>query len=757
MLTMVAGTLLYSAILLYNTEKNVLAIQFEANKKVLSQINYNITYMKEIVTTYAYSLKQDKDVVALLYNNNYKISDIYMKIEKLVNATATTSFLDSIMIYNGHQDLFYSSFYYPFDARLKPADNPLYSLLAEYLKNKNGQDVSNEWIPFSTNGSGLNDVFSFIVYEPTGADNKHSALIMNVKSRWLSDNLKIINDLANYHGITLVMDADGKILNSDAAQGIDIAELTGVLAEHGYENNKTDFFIDSTPQGKRIITYFTLDSGWKSMTIQPYEVVLKKVYDMRITSIVIAVIFLLLSVFVSIVISRKLYKPIEKLISQIGRPDRPEPGQMLEKDEITYALGIYKQVTEERNLMKKDYDAAQDPVKKYYLRKLVTSSPSLSPDELNSLIRRHNLNLRAGNPMIVGILKIDDFSKLEQNTTYPDRMLIYFAISNIAGEIISKKFSNETIDMGGDHLAVLITLSGAADDIYTELTGLMEEVQETILKFYHISITAALSPCIDHYKDITASYGLVQQYVLYRLVYGRKAVIVPSMVTERNESTELQLSPQFEKKIIESIHMNDTELFVELIDSMMNHVSKFSHDHMIYSVLHVVFIIKQTIKELDKYRHSAAPMDLGALNKNVLEQETLQDISEVLKTTITDFVEQQHHHPAAESNNKILVQTIKEMVDNNYADMNLCLQSIADSIGLSDKYTGRLFKKFESVGVAEYINEVRLMHAMQLLNNESLTVKEIMERVGIGSETQFFRAFKKKFGTPPGVYRNVGH
>src|SRR5690606_11564891 len=96
---------------------------------------------------------------------------------------------------------------------------------------------------------------------------------------------------------------------------------------------------------------------------------------------------------------------------------------------------------------------------------------------------------------------------------------------------------------------------------------------------------------------------------------------------------------------------------------------------------------------------------------------------------------------------------IKEMVGNRYKDANLCLQSIADTLGMNSSHVSRLFRKRESIPVHEYIKQVRLKHALQLLETNDQPIAEIMAQVGYSNISNFFRHFKQHYGTTPNQYR----
>jgi YesN/AraC family two-component response regulator len=72
---------------------------------------------------------------------------------------------------------------------------------------------------------------------------------------------------------------------------------------------------------------------------------------------------------------------------------------------------------------------------------------------------------------------------------------------------------------------------------------------------------------------------------------------------------------------------------------------------------------------------------------------------------------------------------------------------------MSHVYLGQVFKEQEGTTVVDCINQTRLAQAKHYLEHQDLTVAEIMEKVGFGNESYFYRLFKRQYGTTPKEYR----
>ena len=101
------------------------------------------------------------------------------------------------------------------------------------------------------------------------------------------------------------------------------------------------------------------------------------------------------------------------------------------------------------------------------------------------------------------------------------------------------------------------------------------------------------------------------------------------------------------------------------------------------------------------------------------------------------------------------ISTIREVasyIEEHY-DQNLTIAHLADRACLSAYHFSRLFKQDIGCPPHEYLLRTRLYAAKYLLRNSSTPLKDISGRCGFTSESAFFAAFKKWFGTTPKQYR----
>lgn len=108
---------------------------------------------------------------------------------------------------------------------------------------------------------------------------------------------------------------------------------------------------------------------------------------------------------------------------------------------------------------------------------------------------------------------------------------------------------------------------------------------------------------------------------------------------------------------------------------------------------------------------------------------------------------------APEMNQKYIDQLTK-ILEANYADENFGPEQLAEKLGLSHSTLHRRLKDKSGKTISQFIREVRLNKAEELLQDEEITVAEVAYRVGFASTTYFSKCFHDYFGTSPGDYRH---
>src|SRR6185295_4485430 len=83
------------------------------------------------------------------------------------------------------------------------------------------------------------------------------------------------------------------------------------------------------------------------------------------------------------------------------------------------------------------------------------------------------------------------------------------------------------------------------------------------------------------------------------------------------------------------------------------------------------------------------------------------------------------------------------------------LHEMAHHVNLSIWHLSHLFKDETGLSIADYLKNMRMQEAKELLETTFLSVKEVMARVGVNDKSHFAKDFKRINGLTPTLYRKV--
>ena len=99
---------------------------------------------------------------------------------------------------------------------------------------------------------------------------------------------------------------------------------------------------------------------------------------------------------------------------------------------------------------------------------------------------------------------------------------------------------------------------------------------------------------------------------------------------------------------------------------------------------------------------------------------------------------------------------ISKAVDymNQHYGEDITLKSLAEKVNKSASYFSCIFKKEMGVNFNEYLNQVRIKNAMEMLRLPDVVIYEVAEKTGFHDYKYFTKVFRKLCGCSPTEYIN---
>lgn len=102
-----------------------------------------------------------------------------------------------------------------------------------------------------------------------------------------------------------------------------------------------------------------------------------------------------------------------------------------------------------------------------------------------------------------------------------------------------------------------------------------------------------------------------------------------------------------------------------------------------------------------------------------------------------------------------LYREAKHLIDIGYNSQAISIQYIADKLRVHRSYLSSIFKDFHKISPKEYLLEVRMNRAKELLETTNQPIKIIAYSVGYLDPLHFSKAFRQYYDCSPSQYRTL--
>lgn len=104
---------------------------------------------------------------------------------------------------------------------------------------------------------------------------------------------------------------------------------------------------------------------------------------------------------------------------------------------------------------------------------------------------------------------------------------------------------------------------------------------------------------------------------------------------------------------------------------------------------------------------------------------------------------------------EVVVAKVKEIAENQFPNEDFSLDDVAAKLFISPNYLRMIFKQKTGRSFVEYLTELRMKKAAELLVSPALKVQQVSEEVGYDNQQYFAMCFRRHFGCTPTEYRRL--
>jgi two-component system, response regulator YesN len=200
---------------------------------------------------------------------------------------------------------------------------------------------------------------------------------------------------------------------------------------------------------------------------------------------------------------------------------------------------------------------------------------------------------------------------------------------------------------------------------------------------------------------------------------------------------------EVEKELVDAVRKGDSQKGLQLFESYFQSI-QLTADYQVTTIQKAIenFFIILTRSLQDIGYEEDIQTSLGHYSTSVQIKEAAKAHLLLITEGLAEWRSNGVH---------MLLMKAKEYLDTHYTQ-TISLEDVAEQIGISSFYLSKLFKETFQVTIIEYVTDIRLKKAKELLLGR-MPLKEIALNIGYKDPNYFSRVFKKATGMNPSEYR----
>jgi AraC-like DNA-binding protein len=589
-----------------------------------------------------------------------------------------------------------------------------------------------------------------LIHLITGGDTQpFAAMIVQLDE---NRTARLLKNLLPYNvGESFILQDGGRILlTSDYGQEPS-AFHDQLRAEVLKRESSSGSFVYEWSHAKYTVSYRTfsrIDTEWTYVSASPISELTKPVVFISKLILYGSIAILVLAILLSWLASRKIYSPIDRLVFMLT--GNKSVGD--ETDEFKFIEKEWQHLTRESITLQNKLEQQLSHVQEGFLLQLFQGY-LYSYSERDLLERMKGFGWDVDDHhFVVMHIRLTGFANLEGRFSQGDEGLVTFAAANIVHELARDRLGQaDVINFHDLSLGLLIIIP--PNQLYKEeLQTLSEELTQAINRILKLNVSIAIGKPVSSVVDIPIQYEEAMQALGYRKFDNENQIIDLESIELEQGKSESNYPFVLEREIIQLIRTGQQQEAEQSIEAFLN--------SMLDRGAKEIDVQQGMLQLLGSILHAvrASGMDPGRVFHSVNLYEQLTQIREPKKvldwfnrTIIRTFIHELEERSDAQL--KKVVETAMIYLQKNYMK-DISLDSCADHTGLNSVVLSKLFKQVTGKNFIDYLTELRIEKAKELLRETDLKITDVAAEVGY-QQTYFNRIFKKQEGITPTQYRDM--
>ena len=372
---------------------------------------------------------------------------------------------------------------------------------------------------------------------------------------------------------------------------------------------------------------------------------------------------------------------------------------------------------------------------------LIRDKQSVDLEKLNLALKR-SLLLKEKDIYRILFFRMDNPTGVFLENLALDRDILSQKLKEIFEDVLSSEYDFEII-FSKKHSGTII-IKNVPESQLDDISQLLIEKVKSILKF-DMSIIIS-KECIGYSMFYDAYVECINS--LNRKFYTGNCSIIFLDKSENFNYLDYK-SIDFKEKILKYLVLEEYE--------KLNNVTLKLYHYMINEHImpsDVIYYCCYTINSIEHYMEKRGiKISERLLSETQYTFSKLENISDIMRE-FTKTIRYLTFCIQSSSQSKYLkiVLDVNQYIEEHISN-KIDVNDIADTLGLTAIHISRVFKQQNGESLVQYINKQKMIHAIYLMKNSKLKIKDIAQSVGFDDQLYFNKVFKKYYDVSPREFR----
>ncbi|MGO4109897.1 AraC family transcriptional regulator [Paenibacillus sp. YAF4_2] len=586
---------------------------------------------------------------------------------------------------------------------------------------------------------------------PGGSPNPFGVLVFRFDSAKIASLLQTMTPY--YEGEAFILQKSGDLYvsaNGSASNSPFVQALRDKIDNMKEERGSFFFEWKGSTYTVSYGSLSRISDEWLYVSASPITSIMSPVMFISKLIITVSLIALLLAALLSWLASHRIYSPVKRLVTMLGGHSGEAAWGRLD-DEFTLIEQQYQHLHKERLELNSKLEEQLPHVKESFLHQLLQGYMYAYSEE--DLLRRmeHFKWEVQGRQFVVLFIQLNGIANMDETFRSGDEGLVTFAAVNMMKELASKHFEQSDTLNFHDLTAGIVLLIPEGCSHKAEIEAFSEELTTSVNRILRMRVTMAISRQTAQISDLPNEFERVKQAVSYRNFDNANQIIdMEQGVLDGEAWAEPQYPFALERELIQALRTGKEEEASELLQAFIGTLScqGAKEIDVQQGMLHLLGNVQHAIM--------VSGVNPNRLFKGVNMYEQLSQIREPkrMQSWFKDKVLapfQKELSCRSNSEVKRLIEGAMIYLQQNYRH-DISLDNCAEHVGTNPFYLSKSFKVVTGKNFIDYLTELRIEKAKELLRDSEMKINDVAEQVGY-QHSYFNRIFKKLEGMTPTSYR----